>query len=140
MAIPGSAAGPPGRPAPEPVSWPVVLGLGAFALLVPLTELTGLSRAVGPALAVLVPVAVVATSWIGVVGFARVPRPVLTLTLAGTVSGVVLLLLSLTLGTGPAVDGVVLLLVAVVEITRSTGLGALAGVVAAAIQDRRTRR
>ena len=68
------------------------------------------------------------------------PRPVLTLTLAGTVSGVVLLLLSLTLGTGPAVDGVVLLLVAVVEITRSTGLGALAGVVAAAIQDRRTRR
>ena len=121
------------------MSWPVVLGLGALALLFPLTELTGLRDALGSAPTALLLFGGVSATWIGVVGFGRVPRPVLTLTLAGTAFGVVLVALSVTLQTLPAVDGALVLLGAVLEVVRSTVLGALAGLLAAAIQPRRRR-
>lgn len=139
MAIPGSSAGPPGRPVPEEVSWPVALGLGSLALLFPLADLTGLRNAIGSALTVLLLFGVVFATWIGVVAFGRVPRPVLTLTLSGSVFGVVLVILAVTLRTPPDVDGRLLVLGAVIEIARSTGLGALTGLIAAALQ-RRSRR
>ena len=138
MATPGSPAGPPGRPGSE-VSWPVVLGLGALALLFPLTHLTGLRDALGSAPTGLLLFGVVIATWIGVVAFGRVPRPVLTLTLAGAVFGVVLVGLSVTLRTLPDVDGRLLVLGAALEIARSVVLGALAGLLAAALQ-RRSRR
>ncbi len=139
MAIPGSPAGPPDRPGSEPVSWPVVLGLGALALLFPLAELTGLTDALGSAPTALLLFGTVTATWIGVVGFGRVPRPVLTLTLAGAAFGVVLVALSVTLRTLPDVDGVLVVLGALLEMVRSTVLGALAGLFAAAIQTRRRR-
>ncbi len=138
MATPGSPAGPPGRPGSE-VSWPVALGLGSLALLFPLADLTGLRDALGSAPTGLLLFGVVFATWIGVVAFGRVPRPVLTLTLAGTVSGVVLVALSVTLRTLPDVDGRLLVLGAVLEIARAVVLGALAGLLAAALQ-RRSRR
>jgi hypothetical protein len=71
----------------ETVSWPVALGLGSLALLWPLAELTGLSGAIGQPTMALMLFGVVAIAWIGTVGFFRVPRPVLTLTIAGAVYG-----------------------------------------------------
>lgn len=129
------------RPPREKLSWPVVLGLGALAGLWPLTELSGLRDLIGPAGTALLTFAVIAVTWIGGVGFFRVPRPVLTLTLAGTVFGAVLVVLSLAFGLGPEVTGGLAVLVAVFEIGRGAALGALAGLVAWAVQQaRRPRR
>ncbi len=131
---------PPGPQASEPVSWPVVLGLGALALLFPLAELTGASDAFGAVPTALLLLGLVAAVWIGGVGLFRVPRPVLTLTLAGAVSSVVLIPLPCALGTRPGVGGVPAVLVGAFEVARSTVLGALAGVLAAAVQSARSPR
>jgi hypothetical protein len=132
---------PPGPGPGESVSWPVVLGLGALALLFPLAELTGVPDALGAALTALLLFGLVAVVWIGGIGLGRVPRPVVTATLAGVVFGVILVVLSLALGTGPDVDGALIVGVAAFEIGRSAALGALAGLLATAVQrDRRPRR
>ncbi|WP_448620543.1 hypothetical protein [Geodermatophilus sp. URMC 65] len=136
MAGPGS---PPGPQASEPVSWPVVLGLGALALLFPVAELTGASDALGAVPTALLVLGLVAAVWIGGVGLLRVPRPVLTLTLAGAVSGVVLVVLSVALGTRPGGGGLAVL-VGAFEVVRSTVLGTLAGVLAAVVQHTRSPR
>jgi hypothetical protein len=135
-----SPAGSSGTGAGEPVSWPVVLGLGALALLLPLAELTGVADALGEAPTALLLFAVVAVVWIAGIGLGRVPRPVLTSTLAGVAFGVVLVVLSLALGTGTDAEGAQVAAVAAVEIGRSTALGALAGLLADAVQRRRPRR
>ncbi len=139
VAVPDVPTGPPGPQAPEPVSWPVVLGLGALSLLFPLAELTSVSRAIGEAPTVLLLLGLLATVWIGGVGLFRVPRPVLTLTLAGAVSGVVLVVLSVALGTRPGGGGLAVL-VGASEVVRSTVLGTLAGLLAAAVQHTRSPR
>jgi hypothetical protein len=136
MAGPGS---PPGPQASEPVSWPVVLGLGTLALLFPLAELTGASDAIGAVPTALLLLGLVAAVWIGGVGLLRVPRPVLTLTLAGAVSGVVLVVLSVALGTRSGGEGLAVL-VGAFEVVRSTVLGTLAGLLAAAVQHTRSPR
>jgi hypothetical protein len=119
----------------------VVLGLGALALLFPLAELTGVADAMGEAPTALLLFAVVAVVWIGGIGLGRVPRPVLTSTLAGVAFGVVLVVLSLALGTGTDAGGALVVAVAAFEIGRSAALGALAGLVADAVQrSRRARR
>ena len=64
----------------------------------------------------------------------------LTLTLAGAVSGVVLVVLSLTLGTRSGVGGGLAVLGGAFEVLRSTVLGTLAGVLAAAVQHTRSPR
>ncbi|MPV38090.1 hypothetical protein GB881_13725 [Georgenia subflava] len=80
------------------MSWPLVLGLGAVALLWPLMQLTGLADAIGRQATPLVVALAVALVWVGVVGLGRAPRPVLTLTLAGVAYGVYLLVLGIVLG------------------------------------------
>jgi hypothetical protein len=133
-----SPAGPSGTGAREPVSWPVVLGLGALALLVPLADLSGVADAIGEAPAALLLFGLVAVVWIGGIGLGRVPRPVLTSTLAGVVFGVVLVVLSFALDTGTGAAGALVAGVVVVEIGRSAALGALAGLLADVVQ--RSRR
>lgn len=136
-----SPAGPSGTGAREPVSWPVVLGLGALALLFPIAELTGVADAIGEAPTALLLSTLVAVVWIGGIGLGRVPRPVLTSTLAGVAFGVVLVVLSLALDTGTDAEGALVAAVAGFEIGRSAALGALAGLVADAVQrNRRPRR
>ncbi|MBB3082650.1 hypothetical protein [Geodermatophilus sabuli] len=133
-------AGPSGTGAGEPVSWPVVLGLGALALLFPLAELTGVADALGEAPTALLLLGLVAVVWIGGIALGRVPRPVLTSTLAGVTFGVVLVVLSLALGTGTDAEGAPVAAVAAFEVGRSAGLGALAGLLADAVQRRQPRR
>jgi len=119
----------------------VVLGLGALALLFPLAELTGVADAIGRAPTALLLFGLVAVVWIGGIGLGRVPRPVLTSALAGVVFGVVLVVLSLALDTGTGAEGALAAGVAALEIGRSAALGALAGLLADAVQrQRRPRR
>ncbi|GAB4085235.1 hypothetical protein GCM10028784_18650 [Myceligenerans cantabricum] len=90
---------PPALPAPGRIPWVLVAGLASLALLWPLTALTGLGSGAPRALAI---VGTTAAVWIGVAGFGRVARPVLTLTLTGVAFGVLTLLLSLVFA---SVDG-----------------------------------
>jgi hypothetical protein len=73
--------------------WPLVLGLGALALVRPLTRILGLDVPGGPVLLTVVITAV----WVAAVGLARIARPVLTLVAAGLVYGVLAILLSAVL-------------------------------------------
>jgi hypothetical protein len=118
----------------ETVSWPVVLGLGSLALLWPLAELTGLSDAIGQPTMALGLFGLVAVVWIGTVGFCRVPRPVLTLTVAGAVYGGILVVISFAFSTRPDLGSVVAAGAALFEIVRSALLGSIAGLLARALQ------
>jgi hypothetical protein len=125
----------------HPVSWPLVLGLGRLALLSPLVELAGIADAVGQPAAVLLLLAVVALIWIGCVGLARVPRPVITLTLAGAVYGALTAVLGVIFGTGrEGVGGAAAVVAVLFELGWSTVLGCLAGLTALAVQNLRGRR
>src|SRR5699024_2210498 len=99
-----SAGLPPGRSSQQwrqpPVVWQAVLGLGALVLLWPLTSLTGVAAAIGPAPRALAVIAVIGATWIGVVGLGRLPRPILTLTLTGMAAGAYLVLADLVTGAG----------------------------------------
>lgn len=126
----GPPGGGPGRPA---VSWPLVAGLGGLALLWPLAELTGMVDALGVSTAWLLVGGTVMVVWVGGVGLGRVPRPVLTLALAGVVYGLVIVALVLVLGLERI--GVASTAVGVaVELIRSTVQGVVAGLLAGFVQ------
>lgn len=125
----------PPAPARDGISWPLVAGLASMALLWPLTGLTGIGGTGAPrALGI---VALTAVVWIGVVGFGRVPRPVLTLTMTGLAFGVVTLLVSTLFGgVGLGGEGAAAW-TAVPALAMDAGWGALAGVVALGVQKAR---
>ena len=112
----------------------MILGLGSLALLWPLAEFTGLSDAIGQPTMALVLFALVAIVWIGTVGFCRVPRPLLTLTVAGAVYGGILVVLSVAFGTHADLGSVLAVGVALFEIVQSALLGSIAGLLARALQ------
>lgn len=128
---------PPSGPRP-PVSWALVAGLGGLALLWPLARLTGAAGVLGPLATTVLNAVVVAVVWIGVVGLGRVPRPVLTLTLAGAAYGIVLVSVPAVLQPDEVGPGT--LLVAAVGTARSAALGALAGLAALLLQRIGARR
>lgn len=144
-AQPADAAGPPQRdgwPGPR-VSWPLVLGLGAIALVRPLGRTTGVTDALGTPAGALLLTLLVTAAWVAIVGLGRVPRPVLTLTLAGLAYGVYVVPLSAVLsvaltGTlqGP---GAVPFAVAPVLATNALW-GAVAGLLALAVRNVRGER
>lgn len=65
--------------------WPVVVGLGALALVRPLMSIVGLMDELGRPLGPLLATLVISVVWLAVVGLSRVPAPVLTLVFAGLV-------------------------------------------------------
>lgn len=125
---------PPRRPA---LSWPVVISLGLLALARPLARITGADETLGTPGGPLLLTLAVTAAWVLVVGLGRVPRPVLTLTLAGVTYAVATLPLSAVLSTvidgapsGPLVNPVAIAPVLVLN----AGWGALAGVLALGVQ------
>jgi hypothetical protein len=78
--------------------WPLVLGLGALALVRPLVRIvidpTGMADAPAAAITISILISVV---WIAVVGWTNVDHPVLTLVCAGVVYGVLSIGLSAVL-------------------------------------------
>ena len=75
--------------------WLLIIGLASLSLLWPLAELVGIPQGAPRALTI---IAVIAATWIGVVGFGRVPRPVLVLALTGLIHGVIALGAAVLLG------------------------------------------
>ncbi|WP_067598253.1 hypothetical protein [Nocardiopsis listeri] len=121
------------------ITWPLVLGLGALALIRPLLRVTGIADALaqgGP----LVPVSttvLITVSWVAAVLVARVPRPFLTLVHTGVAYGVLAVALSAVLSPildgrlqGPLTDPFALVMVLVLN----AGWGAAAGGIALGIR------
>lgn len=128
----------------QPLNWPLIAGLAALALLHPLAGLLGLhddgtsggaSRG-GPGAAVvpLTLIGVTALVWIGVVGFSRVARPILTLVVTGLLYGILELVLATVFspGAGPWQAPFGLGVIAV--LATSVLWGAVAGLLALAVQ------
>lgn len=75
--------------------WPLVLGLGSLALIRPLASIVEYQLDVsGPAAVPITITLVVTAVWVGVVGIAGTPRPVLTLVAAGLTYAVLSIVLS----------------------------------------------
>ena len=121
------------RTRPQPLPWTIILGLGATSLLWPLTALVGLPlEGLTRPLVILV---VTAATWIAVGGFGRIARPVLSLTLAGVVYGIVMVTVgALVPGAGGPSGLVPTLAALVIGTARATGIGALCGLAAAGVQ------
>lgn len=117
---PASSSARPGLP------WLLIVGLASLSLLWPLTTLIGLDSGAPRALTI---IAVIAATWIGVVGFGRVPRPVLVLTLTGLGYGLITFAVSGVFG---SVDGPIW--TALVALVIDTFWGAMAGLMALVIQ------
>lgn len=112
-----------------PLPWLLIIGLASLSLLWPLAELVGVPQGAPRALTV---VAIVGAIWSGVVGFGRVPRPVLVLALTGLCHGVISVVAAVILG---GLDRPVWTLFAALGV--DTFWGAVAGVLALAIQQLR---
>lgn len=123
----------PSAPASRPaLPWLLIVGLASLSLLWPLTQLIGIDSGAPRALTI---IAIVAATWIGVVGFGRVPRPVLVLTLTGLGYGIITMLVAATFGSH---DGPIWTIF--VALVIDTFWGAIAGLVALAIQQMRKPR
>ena len=77
------------------LQWPLILGLGALALIRPLVSIVESQLGVTdpPAVPIIITV-VISAIWIGVVGLSRTPQPVLTLLLTGLTYAVLAIILS----------------------------------------------
>lgn len=117
-----------------------MFGLGALVLLWPLTSLTGIVDLVGPAPRALAVVALIGAAWIGVVGLGNLPRPVLTLTLAGAAGGCYLAVVDLMVDTASGGRAAIALLFVLLDMIGGAAWGVLAGLVAAGLQKLRGRR
>lgn len=113
----------------RPLPWLLIVGLSSLSLLWPLTELIGIGHGAPRALTI---IAVIGATWIGVVGFGRVPRPVLVLTLTGLGHGIIAMTVAVVFGTfgGP-------IWAVFAGLAIDAFWGAIAGLLALAIQQMR---
>lgn len=79
------------------LNWPLVLGLGALALLRPALSLLGLRDALGTPAVPVLSTAAISLVWIGAVGFSRAPWPFLALVAARLTYAVLSIALSAVL-------------------------------------------
>ncbi len=128
--------------------WPLVLGLGALALVRPLVRIVGARAGVDepPAVAIAVTVAI-SLVWVAVVGLTRVAHPVLTLVAVGLTYAVLSMLLAAVLSPvltgesrGPLANPVAIVPVLLTNALWGLLAGALAVVVRRARDDRAGRR
>ena len=118
--------------------WPLVLGLGALALVRPLVRIVGaqLGTDEPPAVAIVITVAI-SLVWVAAVGLTRVAHPVLTLVVVGLTYAVLSILLSAVLSpvlTGQ-LQGPLATPIAIVPVLLTNALwGLLAGALAVAVR------
>jgi len=95
MAVPRRASSVRGMNKIKPLQWPLILGLGALALIRPLVSIVESQLGVTdpPAVPIIITV-VISAIWIAVVGLSKTPRPVLTLLLVGLTYAVLAIILS----------------------------------------------
>lgn len=83
--------------------WPLIIGLGAFALVRPLTNIVGLDEVLGQPGTALLLTGTITLVWVLAVGLSRVSQPVLTLVAAALVYALCAALLSAIIS--PILDG-----------------------------------
>ncbi|WP_455604790.1 hypothetical protein [Cellulosimicrobium funkei] len=76
------------------LSWPLVLGLGALALVRPLLSVTGLDDTIGRPAAPLLTTLVLTVVWVGAIGVAHPAHPLATGVAVGLAYGALALILS----------------------------------------------
>ncbi|MEB3370876.1 hypothetical protein [Saccharopolyspora mangrovi] len=123
------------------LSWPLIALLGVFALVRPVPSITGAMEVLGRPWAPLVVTVLISIVWFAAVVWRREGRPVLTLTCAGLVYGVLAVVLSAVLSpvlhgelmgplASPGGVGVVMVLLV------NAAWGAVVGVVASVVSRR----
>lgn len=118
-------------PTRRPLPWLLIIGMSSLALLWPITALWNIGHGLPRALSIL---GITFVVWVGVVGFARVPRPVLTLTVTGVLHGLIALVLAGLVSRGGPLGDVATLWVLIPELVMSAAAGALSGVIALGVQ------
>lgn len=88
---------------PHTLHWPLIIGLGALALVRPLASIIGLTDTLGQPGTSLTLTALITLAWVLVVGCSTVARPVATLVATGLVYAVLAALISAILS--PLLDG-----------------------------------
>lgn len=78
-----------------PLPWLLILGLSSLSLLWPLTALLGLGGGGPRALLI---ITAIALTWVCVVGFGRVARPILVLLLVGLGHGIITTVVAVVIG------------------------------------------
>lgn len=116
----------------QPLPWLLIAALTSLALLWPITALWEIGHGLPRALTIL---GITAVVWVAAVGFGRVARPVLTLTVAGLLHGLVALVLAgfVSGGGGPFGDTTTLWAL-IPALAMNAGVGALMGLVALGVQ------
>jgi len=78
----------------EQLHWPLIMGLGALALIRPLLSIVGLMDGLGRPFGPLLVTALISLAWLGIVLMSRVRRPFLTRVWTGIMYGIFAMLLS----------------------------------------------
>ncbi|WP_375000357.1 hypothetical protein [Aeromicrobium sp. CTD01-1L150] len=123
------------------LNWPLVLGLGALALLRPLFSIVGLSDALGKPATPLLLTAAITLAWVLIVGLSSVRQPVATLVAAGLAYAVGAIVLSAVLSpilTGE-LQGPLAMPLAIIPLFVTNAIwGLIAGAMALLLQQMRT--
>lgn len=125
--------------------WPLIIGLGALALIRPLLNIVGLMDLLGRPFGPIIITVLISAIWVAVTLLTHIQSPLLTLTFTGICYGVFALVLGTTLS--PILDGAPAgalinpVVIASVLITNAIW-GGIVGLIAVAIQalTRRTRQ
>lgn len=83
--------------------WPLIIGLGALALVWPVLNLTGLMDLLGRPVGPLLVIVLISLVWLGAMLLSKVREPLLTLTATGAIYGLFAILIGALLA--PLVDG-----------------------------------
>ncbi len=81
----------------EALHWPLIVGMGALALIRPLLNIVGLMNGMGRPFGPLLVTALISLAWLVIVVMNRVRRPFLTLVWTGIIYGLFTMLLSAVL-------------------------------------------
>lgn len=125
--------------------WPLIVGLGAIALVRPLARIVEASlggTTESPVLAWGLTIAITVV-WVAIVGFGRVARPVLTLVFAGLVYAVLSILASGIISpilTGELQGPLVMPIAIIPVLLTNAAWGAIAGLLALLVQRLRASR
>lgn len=85
------------------LQWPLIIGMGALALIRPFLSITGLMDLLGRPIGPLLITLLISVAWLAIVVYVRADRPMLTLVCTGLTYGVFAILISAALS--PIVDG-----------------------------------
>jgi hypothetical protein len=119
--------------------WPLIVGLGALALIRPVMNVAGLIERLGRPFGPILITVLISLAWLAIVVLARIREPLITLIFAGLAYGVFAILISAILSpmllgqlTGPIANPI-----AIVSVLITNALwGALVGLCALAVRAR----